>query len=380
MPRGQRVGRGRGRGRGRDQGDGGGQGNTAPPPAGAPAQPVKHRAISVVDKRRLIDSFNNGEDYLSLANQLNINVSTARNIVRRAQIGGEIAGARGGRRNVKVDDDMVNMLLELVDEHPEYTLQQFNAALRERMPDKAHISGSTVAKVLECRLITIKKLEDAPAERNRADVVQLRHNFAHWLMENAEREMIFIDESGVNLHVKRTRGRAVAGERAVRVIGHQRGRNVTLIVAASPARGLLHHVIIEGGVNAQHFTDFMRGLLALVGEQPVAYIMDNARLHVAAERDFQLPDGHVWKFQPPYSPFLNICDVGLFSCWKNALKQRLAEVREQMLNLRLQQRYDMLRQLAEQSLAVVTAHKCARWYAHLQTYLPRCIQNAPIYQ
>ena len=139
MPRGQRV------GRGRDQGDGGGQGNTAPPSAGAPAQPVRRRAISVVDKRRLIDSYNNGEDYLSLANQLNINVSTARNIVRRAQIGGEIAGARGGRRNVKVHDDMVNMLLELVDEHPEYTLQQFNAALRERMPDKAHISGSTVA-------------------------------------------------------------------------------------------------------------------------------------------------------------------------------------------------------------------------------------------
>ena len=140
MPRGQRVGRGRGRGRGRDrdQGDGGGQGNTAPPPAGAPAQPVRRRAISVVDKRRLIDSFNNGEDYLSLANQLNINVSTARNIVRRAQIGGEIAGARGGRRNVKVHDDMVNMLLELVDEHPEYTLQQFNAALRERMPNKPH--------------------------------------------------------------------------------------------------------------------------------------------------------------------------------------------------------------------------------------------------
>ena len=51
-------------------------------------------------------------------------------------------------------------------------------------------------------------------------------------MENAEREMIFIDESGVNLHVKRTRGRAVAGERAVRVIEHQRRRNVTLIVAA----------------------------------------------------------------------------------------------------------------------------------------------------
>ena len=107
-------------------------------------------------------------------------------------------------------------------------------------------------------------------------------------------------------------------------------------------------------------------------------IMDNARIHVAAERDFQIPDGHVWKFQPPYSPFLNICNMGLFSCWKNTLKQRLAEVREQMLNQRLRQRYDTLRQLAEESLVLITAHKCARWYAHLQTYLPRCLQNEDI--
>ena len=127
----------------------------------------------------------------------------------------------------------------------------------------------------------------------------------------------------------------MAGEHAVRVVGHQRGRNVTLIVGASPTRGLLHHTIVEGGINAERFIDFMRDLLAVVGEHPAAYIMDNARINVAAERDFQLPDGHVWKFQPPYSPFLNICDVGLFSCWKNTFKQRLAEVREQMLNQRL---------------------------------------------
>ena len=156
MPRQQR------RGRGLDCG----QGAAPPPPAGAvvpaPAQP-RRRAISAVDKRRLVDSFNNGEDYLTLANQLGINLSTARNIVRRVRLGGEIARPRGGRRNVKVDNDIINMLLELVDVYPEYTLKQFNNALRERLPGKPAISTSTVAKVLECRLITTKKLEEAPA-------------------------------------------------------------------------------------------------------------------------------------------------------------------------------------------------------------------------
>ena len=135
---------------------------------------------------------------------------------------------------MKVDNDIINMLLELVDVYPEYTLKQFNNALRECLPGMPAISTSTVAKVLECRLITTKKLEEAPVERNRADILQQRHDFAHWLMDNAERELIFIDKSGINLNLRRTHGRAVAGECVVCVVGHQHGRNVVLIIGALP--------------------------------------------------------------------------------------------------------------------------------------------------
>ena len=49
----------------------------------------------------------------------------------------------------------------------------------------------------------MKKLEDAPAERNSDATKEQRFEYCQWLMGNIQRfDLIFVDEAGINLWLK----------------------------------------------------------------------------------------------------------------------------------------------------------------------------------
>ena len=76
---------------------------------------------------------------------------------------------------------------------------------------------------------SLKANVDAPLQRNSIVVKNARSNFAQWLMQQGiQHELIFIDEAGIHVWTKRTRGRARVGERAVRIVGAARGQNLTM--------------------------------------------------------------------------------------------------------------------------------------------------------
>ena len=66
----------------------------------------------------------------------------------------------------KMDADMLWVLLEVVEEHTAYTLQQINMELCARLPQKPEVCVSSIARALDDQLMSVKKLEDAPMERN----------------------------------------------------------------------------------------------------------------------------------------------------------------------------------------------------------------------
>ena len=173
----------------------------------------------------------------------------------------------------------------------------------------------------------------------------------------------------IYLWVRRTRGRAPRGHRAVRVVGGQRGRNFTVVFAVSNRRGLIHHDVFEGGMTSEKFNTFLENTSALLNE-PCTYIFDNASCHgraqlPAADGGPRIPENHFRRYLPPYSPFLNIVEMA-FSAFKASLKRQLEEVRSQLLQQQQQQRLAILVQLAEQSVAVITPEKSMSWFNHTQ--------------
>ncbi|GFO49870.1 hypothetical protein PoB_007637500 [Plakobranchus ocellatus] len=129
--------------------------------------------INTDDKRRIYESYVRGEDYVDVARLLNVKRTTAYNIVKRAeQNHGQIERPRADHRHAKVTDAM----RAVVEEHPDFTIRNINRELRTRLPQSPAISQTTISGILDGLLVTTKKLEDAPAERNSDRTKQQRHD------------------------------------------------------------------------------------------------------------------------------------------------------------------------------------------------------------
>ena len=118
----------------------------------------KRQAISAIDKQRIVDAFEDAEkDYLEMANMLGTLRGTTWSIVRRYQLaGGEvIVRRRGGGRPIKIDQEMQQCLVKLVEQQPNFTWDQLNAEVRRELPDKPVVCASTVHRILKGHLVTL---------------------------------------------------------------------------------------------------------------------------------------------------------------------------------------------------------------------------------
>ena len=230
-------------------------------------------------------------------------------------------------------------------------------------------------------MIVLKKMETVAVDRNRDDVKNRRAEYANWYIQtihaNHPPDLVFVDESGFNLWTSRTRGRARRGERAVRVVAGQRGRNFTLILAVGE-HGVVHTQIFEGGTTIDRFNTWLEAASIAAGPGPKVFIMDNAPCHRQA-RQANLRNGHTVEMLPAYSPFLNIAE-NAFAMWKAAFKQELAEVRVNLHQLAAAQRNATLVQLAEQNLAAITNNKMRRCTRRMGRLMGRCLAREDILQ
>ena len=201
----------------------------------------RRRRIAQEDRERLVRAFEEpNQDYLLVADTLGVNRSTARGTVTRFVRESRVRKRqRGGRHNIKVNEEMRQCLEEILNENPMLTLEAINASLRERLPDHAAIPVRTVAKHLDGMLYTLKLAHRVPADRNRADVIERRNEYAHWLMEEANlHHTVFIDECGFNIWTSRSQGRSRRGDRAYCQVCGQKGRHITICLAISGMKKL----------------------------------------------------------------------------------------------------------------------------------------------
>ena len=134
----------------------------------------------------------------------------------------------------------------------------------------------------------------------------------------------------------------------------------------------------RGDTTIQNFNTFLAAASQAAGNERAAFIMDNAPCHRRAA-EANLNEHHIVRHLPAHSPFLNIVENAI-SVWKAALKQRLEDVRDQMLDQTHGQRLATLTQLAVQSLDAITPELSAAWWRRVRTLIPMCIMLEDILQ
>ena len=274
----------------------------------------RRNRILLEQRERIIRAFEDtNEDYLMVADTIGVNRSTDKGIVARYIREGRIAERpRGGANNVRVDNEMKDCLNDILNDNCMLTLAQINQELRRRLLRNPRIHDRIVARTLDRMLFRFKIARRQPAERNRPDVIQKRHDYANWFMRKGiVSHTVFVDGCGYNIWTARSQGRAIRGERAYRQVCGQRGRNLTVALAISRTGGLVFHSAIIGGMNAQKFADFLaQTRLHLDPDEQVVFIYEGAPAH--HNQGNPGPNTELKKL-PPYSPFINIVEQAISS-------------------------------------------------------------------
>ena len=141
-----------------------------------------------------------------------------------------------------------------------------------------------------------------PTEKESARVQQQRYDFWQAVRGILAKNMIFIDESGINLALTRLFARSSKGERARDSKPIKRGKNVSVIVAIG-IDGLLTQMSILGAEDSLTFEAFIATKLApklWIG----AYVfMDNCSIHKGENIEALIAvSGVTLIYLPPYSP------------------------------------------------------------------------------
>jgi len=125
------------------------------------------------------------------------------------------------------------------------------------------------------------------------------------------KDLIFIDESGVNLALTRLFARSLKGTRARGPRPQKRGRNVSLI-AAIGLNGVLTQVSLFGATDGLTFEAFIAQRLVPKLWAGACVLMDNCSIHKGNEIEQRITQaGARLIYLPPYSPDFSPIE----NCW-----------------------------------------------------------------
>ncbi len=152
-------------------------------------------------------------------------------------------------------------------------------------------------------------------------VLNLRLKYWHTIRDVKLEDLIFVDESGVNLAMTRHHARAPKGKRAHSYRPHKRGENLTM-VGAIALRGIVGAMTFPGGTDTHAFLTYVQQVLVPKLWEGACVVMDNLPAHkVDGVRELIEAKGARLVYLAPYSPEFSPIE----NCW-SSVKEYLQQV------------------------------------------------------
>ncbi|ESA37918.1 transposase [Leptolyngbya sp. Heron Island J] len=165
------------------------------------------------------------------------------------------------------------------------------------------------------------------------------------------KDLIFIDEAGVNLAMTRLFARAPKGQRAHGNRPNKRGKNVSLIGAISLNR-VITQLSILGAVDSITFEAFISQKLVPNLWKGECVILDNCKIHLGKDVEAMIKAaGARLIYLPPYSPDFSPIE----NCWSK-IKTRLRAIGART--------YPDLEKAVEEAFERVSLEDLLSWFTH----------------
>ena len=164
-------------------------------------------------------------------------------------------------------------------------------------------------------------------------------------------KLVFLDESGAQTNLARTRGRCREGERLASAVPHGHWKTYTM-VGAVRLDGPCAAALVDGPVDADVFRAYVELVLVPALRPGDVVVMDNLQPHKAAGvREAIEAAGATLLYLPPYSPDFNPIE-NMWSKVKQLLRSAAART------------FEALRDAVWAAMDAVTGDDCRGFFAH----------------
>ena len=166
------------------------------------------------------------------------------------------------------------------------------------------------------------------------------------------RQLVFLDESGLDTRMTRSHARAPRGRRAVGRVPGGHWRRLT-ILGAITLDGIVAVMTVAAATSTAVFVAFVEQVLApaLKARPGAVLVMDNLAPHKAAARRALDQAGLKPRYLPPYSPDLNPIE----QAWAK-MKERLRQAGARTI--------EALDTAVPDALDTITAADASAWFRH----------------
>jgi transposase len=276
----------------------------------------------------------------------------------------------GGNRSRALTLEQQSAVVNYVTEDCSASLRQIQEYLASNFG--IICSEATIQRQLKAFNYSLKRISELPERMNIESTIQTRFLYAQefysLLSQRDGENILYIDEVGFNASMRCKRGRAPKGQKAIQIVSQLRTKNISICCAMSKAGTFLYKKQ-NHAFNLESFLEFMNSVFEKIERNnlgPMIFIMDNVAFHKCAGIRAAIEQkGHVLKFLPPYSPFLNPIE-NMFSQWKQLVRAERPQNEERLMVI------------IDEVFTRITSENCNSYYLHMMTYLPRCLERERI--
>lgn len=296
------------------------------------------------------------ESIQQIANRFQVSYSFVYRLLKRYKATASVEPTpHGGGKPPLLNSQQIELLSQLVEEDNDATLQQLSLRLTEKTGIK--VSIPTICRLLQRLELTRKKKTLHADEAQTERVQKLRREYWTTIGEVCLKDLVFIDETGVNLAMTRRYARAKKGKRAYSKSPYNRGQNITMIGAISTA-GFLAPFTFEGWTDKEAFLTYVTQVLVPELWVGACVVMDNLPAHKAIKvREAIESVGAKVKFLSPYSPDFNPIE----NCWSKL---------KEFLRAKESRTYQELDSSINEAINLVTDKDIIGWFTHCCYYVP----------
>ena len=332
----------------------------------------KFKNISDEKRQDIINALEKGGiSRKDAAKNFNVTYASVAKIYSEFCRSGRIAKLKvGGNKPKKLSPNKVQFIKSLLEEDCTLSLK----CIKENVFKEYAISvcEATLSKYVEGFNFTLKRLTKVSRSALTETLINARKTYSAWFLEvkNEGRNILFFDETGFQITMRKSYGRSEKGKKAVEMTPGIKSRNKT-VMACMWNRGMLHYKALVNSGNRRTCLEYMKELIVILEEQNISnaiLIMDNASFHQCEEiSTFLESHGHVIKFLPPYSPLFNPIEY-MFSQWKSIVRsQRTNNDGELMAAI------DCFKD-------IVTLENCQNYVRHATSNMIRCLSGINVFE